>query len=278
MELQQNQKKSSFVKNSLIIIAAVIIACCIVATTLLYVKHDKYKNAMELMESGNYSSAALIFSEIDNYKNSSDLKRESYYMAGNESLDRGDLLDARICFYLSEGYMDSQNLYQEADRLEKIQGTYVSNKYINTTYGSGFYKKTTVVIRGNRWHLIDDHNTDAEEGTPINVNEDYELSFSLTSTAFAKFNDSLTEITGYKPQYPYVYIKESDSTYVPKQVKVVAPYIGMPIEELKNSSWGKPKRINYTTTKYGTSEQWVYSDDRYVYVDDGIVSAIQGER
>lgn len=72
-----------------------------------------------------------------------------------------------------------------------------------------------------------------------------------------------------------IYKKISDSTDIPKQKEVIVPKIGMTAEEVNGSIWGKPDKINKTTTKYGVSEQWCYSDNRYVYLDDGIVTAIQ---
>ena len=54
-----------------------------------------------------------------------------------------------------------------------------------------------------------------------------------------------------------------------------APCLGMTTEELRNSSWGDPEDINSTTTIYGVSEQWCYSGYRYVYLENGIVTAIQ---
>ena len=53
------------------------------------------------------------------------------------------------------------------------------------------------------------------------------------------------------------------------------PSLGMTTEELRNSSWGDPEDINSTTTIYGVSEQWCYSGYRYVYLENGIVTAIQ---
>ncbi|MDQ0193083.1 hypothetical protein [Paenibacillus wynnii] len=53
------------------------------------------------------------------------------------------------------------------------------------------------------------------------------------------------------------------------------PFVGMSEDELLNTLWGKPKDINKTTTKYGVSEQWVYGSNKFVYLDDGIVTAIQ---
>lgn len=53
------------------------------------------------------------------------------------------------------------------------------------------------------------------------------------------------------------------------------PKIGMTAEEVKKTIWGSPNEINKTTTKYGVDEQWVYGLGRYVYLEDGIVTAIQ---
>ena len=52
------------------------------------------------------------------------------------------------------------------------------------------------------------------------------------------------------------------------------PRIGMTREEVEKSSWGKPKDINKTTFAWGTTEQWCYSNYRYIYFTNGIVEAI----
>ena len=41
------------------------------------------------------------------------------------------------------------------------------------------------------------------------------------------------------------------------------------------SAWGTPKDINTTTTRYGTTEQWVYSSGKYLYFDNGVLTSIQ---
>lgn len=53
------------------------------------------------------------------------------------------------------------------------------------------------------------------------------------------------------------------------------PKIGMTALQVKNSSWGEPKKINKTTTAYSITEQWVYLDNKYVYLENGIVTTIQ---
>lgn len=52
--------------------------------------------------------------------------------------------------------------------------------------------------------------------------------------------------------------------------------IGMSKSQVINqSSWGEPKYINRTITKHGTHEQWVYSEYRYLYFDNGRLTVIQ---
>ena len=53
------------------------------------------------------------------------------------------------------------------------------------------------------------------------------------------------------------------------------PRIGMTADEVRESTWGNPSHINKTTTANGTSEQWVYSDNKYIYIENGVVTAIQ---
>lgn len=52
------------------------------------------------------------------------------------------------------------------------------------------------------------------------------------------------------------------------------PQIGMTAEEVKYSTWGEPDKINEITYSWGTREQWFYSGNRNIYLDDGNVSAV----
>ncbi len=51
--------------------------------------------------------------------------------------------------------------------------------------------------------------------------------------------------------------------------------IGMSKQDVLDSSWGEPLRINTTTTKYGVHEQWVYGGGNYLYFDNGKLTSIQ---
>lgn len=50
--------------------------------------------------------------------------------------------------------------------------------------------------------------------------------------------------------------------------------IGMTSTQCRES-WGSPKTINRTTSRYGVREQWVYAGSRYLYFENGILTTIQ---
>ena len=50
--------------------------------------------------------------------------------------------------------------------------------------------------------------------------------------------------------------------------------IGMTAHEAE-CAWGEPQKKNRTITANSESEQWVYSIDRYIYIEDGMVTAMQ---
>lgn len=53
--------------------------------------------------------------------------------------------------------------------------------------------------------------------------------------------------------------------------------VGMTAVRVLSSCWGKPVRVNTTTTARGTHEQWVYGGG-YLYLTDGVVTSIQTSR
>jgi len=52
--------------------------------------------------------------------------------------------------------------------------------------------------------------------------------------------------------------------------------IGMTAEQVIQSNWGKPERVNRTHNARGTREQWVYpGNHNYLYFENGILVSVQ---
>jgi len=63
---------------------------------------------------------------------------------------------------------------------------------------------------------------------------------------------------------------DTHETITPKE-----PTIGIRDSQVNISTWGNPLSKNITKSVNGTDEQWVYSNNRYIYIENGIVTAIQ---
>lgn len=50
--------------------------------------------------------------------------------------------------------------------------------------------------------------------------------------------------------------------------------IGMSQQDVLDSSWGKPTKVNRTTTSNTTREQWIYGNG-YLYFTDGVLDTVQ---
>ena len=55
----------------------------------------------------------------------------------------------------------------------------------------------------------------------------------------------------------------------------IEPSIGMTELQVGNSTWGYSSDKNITKTANSNSAQWVYKDNKYIYFENGIVTAIQ---
>jgi hypothetical protein len=62
---------------------------------------------------------------------------------------------------------------------------------------------------------------------------------------------------------------------IPLDERTTFPRIGMRALDVMLSRWGAPQHTNKTTSARGTSEQWVYGDGKYLYFENGILTAIQ---
>ena len=51
--------------------------------------------------------------------------------------------------------------------------------------------------------------------------------------------------------------------------------IGMSKQDVLDSSWGKPTKINKSVYSWGTKEQWVYPNYNYLYFENGKLTSIQ---
>ena len=94
----------------------------------------------------------------------------------------------------------------------------------------------------------------------------------ITAGTVVTITDFLTD--GIVTAYVKVRWGEKEGYLLGIDVRPKRVIVGMRAEMVRRM-WGFPHRINRTTTQNGTSEQWVYGDGVYVYVEDAVVTALQ---
>jgi tetratricopeptide (TPR) repeat protein len=255
-----------------------------------------YLQSKEYMNSKNYTEAEKMLQEIQGYEDSNDLLVEDKYQIGKVHLDRKEYSNALSIFNTMQDYKDVPELIVEANYGKAIDyyedGNFNlaqqffqdnmdfrdSNKYLDNISTVKKYEGTWENKSGYeqkmfyQWNEVDvffpkSYNTSVFKHVVsvkgVNLTEIYGTTYEIKNDILI-VNDS-GKVEEYK--------KISDYYTIPEEKP--SPKIGMTAQEVRNTNWGSPKDINKTTTANHTSEQWVYSLSRYIYLEDGIVTAIQ---
>lgn len=204
-------------------------------------------------------------------------KKEILYSIANIYIKNNDPFAKDILISL-KNYKDSKELLSKWNFNHEFDGTwYGSNGSIGSfrrvhewiitgEYCYNIYSNASTKNGVNKYHLVRDKNN----LYIFNSKEDTK-DFSKAVFIFKYEADTLT----YDYKYDTFSVKKiSNDIQLPETSYVPEPSIGMTATEVTTSTWGKPKKINKSTYSWGTREQWVYGDGRYIYLEDGIVTSI----
>lgn len=250
-------------------------------------EEEKYQKSLVLIRNHDYESARNILHEIGGYYKDSrklilftnaNIFVQKMYNSELSETDRinsnelalsvlseikdGDLkefqkdidelrkkVNYESVYIKAKGYFEKKQYDAAVDYFNKIPGYKDSNR---------MYKLSQVfkLIKDEKIYSHVDRNNFKSELAKINITSDEYGEYA------AEISTSIDEILK-KEEWPQLQKAKSGVR------------IGMTKAEVLESSWGKPQHVNKTTTSYGTSEQWVYGINSYLYFEDGILTAIQ---
>lgn len=209
--------------------------------------------------------------EILSIKDLNECKNEILYLSAVKSYSDGNFEDTiNKLNKIDSEYKKKKEYLRKTELAQKIQGTY---RYL--------YIHLIVIDKWNITFGIDPkYNTD-------NFRDEVTFNYTIKDNEIALTRERTTKeiIDGICEKYKIntknktisndnkIYKYESADTNFPEKLK--KPTIGMTKVQAENSTWGKPIRINKTTTSYGVHEQWVYYGNRYLYFDNGLLTSIQ---
>lgn len=311
VESSKKKRKRRYTSFILVLVIGVLLVGGIYFYKNVYSPAHNYKQANELMKKGEYSEALEIFNDLGDYKNSkANILECEYQIAITQMQDESKLEFAKATFEQLVDYKDSgsylekchyqlgMNYYHTGDfslaldNLYVIQENYdvqifIKNAQILEVYQGGWFNdisKYGISIDG--WKMtrifykqgVDGKYRITSELEPEIIDESNLTESQIISYDYSKDgvrydtilkiqNDKLYEDRGFDLTYEFErYDLSFDSIEEPK--------IGMTSEEVLNSTWGEPEDINKHTYSWGVKEQWCYPDNKYIYLEDGIVTSI----
>ena len=269
-----NKKRNNIFKKRVIIVLLIIFLCLVAIILFNYCstvigirriyeyeqkEETRYKQAVNCYNKGDFKEAITIFQGLGNYENSNVYLNNSKYLYSIQGtwIEHSTKIPSKL-FIQINGW-----------NIEKYKYLYKGKYFIDgETWGNislgkvSFYKENNVSIK-----LAD------------NKIEMYYSSLANDSK-LKKYEDETIEINDNKTK---MYLTDIDNKkhelilfYNPPAIMERSePKIGMTKKELEKSTWGTPEDINRTTTANGVREQWCYSNYRYIYLNNGIVTSIQ---
>lgn len=275
---------------------------------------EQYNYAKEEMNKKNYENASNIFKELGNYKDSKGLSIENKYLYTKYLIDNKnytkaysfliELGDYEDCLEIApeirylkavqlsesnddykeaveeltslDGYRDSVVIIDKLKNKHKYDGTWIATKLKNGTTKTWIINGAFCYLKSLNDSTIKYDCTHSEKEMIVSYKQKTEYVFEIKDNKMYYEYDSLEGAPAYIGSniHRFEMVKTSDSTILPS-IKI-EPKIGMTKNQVNNSTWGLPVKVNKTTTTYGTKEQWCYNGNKYIYFDEsGYVTTIQ---
>ena len=259
-------------------------------------KDCTYLNAKEELRNNPTSDVYFTLVDLGDYKNSKKLSEHAFNSCKDDIYDTairryedGRFEEALSLFEGFGEYKDTQQYIEYCNLMIRFQGAYKSTLSKNDSKVLNGWKLTTYDM--DAWNASGVSKD--EEYLTLTKDENqyymYEKQYSSVTEAFSvyalietddKTSQGIDEIYTGK-DLDVLYKKDSSINErtleegYDKEISRPDPQIGMTKEEVRESTWGEPKRIHKTSNTYGITEQWVYEYHKYIYFDDGIVTSIQ---
>ncbi len=239
-------------------------------------KKLKYIKAQKLLDEESLDEAIKLYQELDDYENSNkkieeinELQKDNIYKNAIELYEKGNFVESKSLFEkIVNNYKEKSVYLDNLNKLIPLQGTYISDSNekdilildgwnLNLVFSSVNFDYTYKLL-GNKIILVNDYGETLEDNT-------YNILDKVLVHSFVGVDNK---------NYETRYIYESSNTEIPTYKTKPEPAIGMTKDEVEDSTWGSPSKINKDTYSWGITEQWVYNDRGYIYFENGIVTSI----
>jgi hypothetical protein len=207
------------------------------------------------------------------------MRKDGQRITGNSQLDEQNRIDTSTCLALGQQSLSAVSTFMNC---MDAKGYIMVERYVATNVGKDYW--ITGVVRlcqvpstiGTKCTLLPDAGAPLEPSNAHVKIDGIESGGVVAGIAF--FHVTLDDgRTGYIMTFDLMgHGTDIDPVKAAADCKRRGdPRIGMTAKQVEATCWGKPDRVNRTETASVISDQYVYGDNRYVYLRNGIVTSIQ---
>jgi len=272
-----------------------IIGVCVIILLLYFIYKKMFLEetnfVIEETQSHENNSELIIINDL------SDLTKAEVYKLGIDAFNNSDYEKSKYYLCGIRDFKDTSIYYDFSIQFSDLQGEWVFDRKIpNPTYTD---YPSQIIVNGNlinidgkeyllriadapsnyKYLTVADENATGKflclkvDSMSITESNSYskvlELDFMTFKNGIITILDTQFDAFYFSEKY-----KHNNMVDKLKDNPLMEPYIGMNSDEVRDSTWGEPKKVNKTTYTWGTTEQWCYSDYRYIYFENGVVIAI----
>lgn len=172
---------------------------------------------------------------------------------------------------------DEQVKYEKCIALKNMMGEWKNSSYGNITILSidnqRMYLKAYKEVQKGKYDNKYDRKSNYYKISDISEEGELEVEIAFENGIVSLIDERHIQIT-YSDGTFMSFYRTTDANDIDSNLIKENPTIGMNKSEVKATKWGSPEEINKTTYEWGTTEQWVYPNYKYVYFENGIVTAI----
>lgn len=253
---------------------------CIYYSAELYYQNKDYYTAAEMLYVNHQTLKE--YDGYDNLRDSIYAQKDWFLEKAEQEYADGNFACAHQCYYYGmqqDSQLPAGNHYQETLFMESIQGEYVELKLFSSeqVHKGLSIEKYILAKDGIKYEIAPCEQERGEIVGYINGAKDSYISFDAHDEVITWVGtpDENKTNSAWESIERHAQREEDEQKKKEQQVVTQAPKIGMTKTQVETSTWGKPTKINKTTYAWGVTEQWCYPNYKYIYFEDGIVTAIQ---
>lgn len=239
-------------------------------------KEEMYQESLVYISQNNFEKAIETLQGLNDYRDSKELLNKEIEYEANYNKEK-EIIDKALDIYNTKEFTDpsfSSNILKSLGNYESFKTTFREDAIILHVYS---HSKKYVSNYWNNGTSVKDHHAYRDTNRDKYIKNLILLNPNSEGSGYRKsdISDVISNIKSGSENIYEVTKYEWESAYNNTNLIGANPTIGMTEEQVLISSWGKPEKINRTTTASGTYQQWVYSNYKYIYLDNGMVTAIQ---